>query len=173
MAESIFTIPKFGSNYQQLSNPAVPQAPNLNFGAPGAATPSFPGAAPNPTVGPLSNSQVGNLNAQGTNYSTPAGVPTQDTGFSFGEWADIGTGLVNAYTGYEGLKLGKDQFGFAKDSFNKNLANQAQLINNQQEANQRARLETSGQYTGEGGQASLQQDLQSYLKPRQVSGAPI
>jgi len=113
----------------------------------------------------------------GFELDVPAGTPPEspkpDAGFSFGDWAKVGTGLVQGYNAYQANKLGKAQFGFAKDSFNVNLANQAQLINNEQESRQRARLETSGQYTGEGGQANLQQDLQSYLKPRQVSGAPI
>jgi len=146
----------------------IADSPRYNLGNPAAAGPAIAGGG-----SPYSFNYGSDSPNTPVSASPGAGLPKQDKGFSFGEWADIGTGLVNAYTGYEGLKLGKEQFGFAKDSFNKNLANQAQLINNQQEANQRARLETSGQYTGEGGQANLQQDLQSYLKPRQVSGAPI
>jgi len=97
-------------------------------------------------------------------------------GFSFGDWAKVGQGVANTYLGAEALKLGKEQFGFAKDSFNVNLANQAKLINNEQEARQRSRMETSGQYApgqAQPDQASLQSDLQSYLKPRQVSGKAI
>jgi hypothetical protein len=100
--------------------------------------------------------------------------PGSDKGFSLGDYTKLGTGIADAYLGYQGLDLGRKQFDFAKGSFNVNLANQAQLINNEMESRQRARLETSGQYSGQpGGQANLQADLQSYLKPRQVSGAPI
>lgn len=105
-------------------------------------------------------------------YDTP---DTGDSGgFSLGDWTKLGTGAAQAYLGYKGLGLAKDQFDFAKGSFNVNLANQAKLINTEMEARQRARLETSGRYAGQpGGGAQLQSDLQSYLKPRQVSGAPI
>ena len=97
-----------------------------------------------------------------------------DKGFSLGDYTKLGTGVANAYLGYQGLQLGRDQFDFAKNSFNTNLANQAQLINNQMESQARDRLSFSGKYgRDEPGQANLQADLQSYLKPRQVSGAPI
>jgi len=97
-----------------------------------------------------------------------------DKGFSLGDYTKLGTGVANAYLGYQGLQLGRDQFDFAKGSFNTNLANQAQLINNQMEDRQRARLSFGGGYSkDEAGQASLQADLQSYLKPRQVSGKAI
>ena len=90
----------------------------------------------------------------------------ENEGFSLGDYTKLGTGIANAYLGYEGLQLGKDQFGFAKGSFNKNLANQAKLINNQMENQERARR-------GFGGGSTDQADLDAYLAPKKVSGAPV
>lgn len=39
------------------------------------------------------------------------------------------SGLASAYTGLKGLGLAKDQFAFTKDSANRDVANQAKLIN--------------------------------------------
>ena len=90
------------------------------------------------------------------------------------QYTDVGTGIANAYLGYKNLQLGRDQFGFAKDSFNVNLANQAQLLNNEMENRQRARLETSGKYgRDEAGQAQLQQELDAYTEAKKVSGKAI
>lgn len=113
-----------------------------------------------------------NYNAFDLDNNSSASVkPAGNQGFSFGDSINAATGVANAYLGYQSLELSKDQFGFAKNSFNVNLANQAQLINNEMENRQRARLETGGAYGGDS--AALQADLQAYLKPRQVSGAPI
>ena len=40
------------------------------------------------------------------------------------------SGLSNAYMGYKNYKLAKEQFGFQKGLANRNLANQAKIINN-------------------------------------------
>lgn len=40
------------------------------------------------------------------------------------------SGLANAYMGYKNYKLAKKQFGFQKGLANRNLANQAKVINN-------------------------------------------
>ena len=40
------------------------------------------------------------------------------------------SGLANAYTGLKGLGLAEDQFAFSKAGANKDVANQAKLINN-------------------------------------------
>jgi len=93
------------------------------------------------------------------------GIPGNE-GFSLGDWTKLGTGVADAYLGYENLQLGKDQFGFAKDSFNKNLANQSQLINNQMRDREVARRGFSGGST-------LKSDLDAYLEPKKVSGAPV
>jgi len=165
MAESIFS-PQYKSlsSYGPQSN-----VPEFGYQAPGNTGPGIAGGA-----SPYS------FNFGQNGQTTPSGGVNpdidfeEDKGFSFGDWAKLGTGALQAYTGYKGLGLAEDQFGFAKDSFNVNLANQAKLINTELEARQRARLETGGQYgRDESGQAALQSDLQAYLKPRQVSGAPI
>ena len=40
------------------------------------------------------------------------------------------SGLANAYTGYKNYQLAKQQFGFEKAAMNRNIANQAKIINN-------------------------------------------
>lgn len=40
------------------------------------------------------------------------------------------SGLANAFLGYKNYKLAKKQFGFEKDVMNRNIANQAKVINN-------------------------------------------
>lgn len=51
-------------------------------------------------------------------------------------WAGIGagiqglSGLANAYLGYKNYQLAQDQFKFQKGLANRNLANQAKIINN-------------------------------------------
>lgn len=40
------------------------------------------------------------------------------------------SGLANAFIGYKNYKLAKKQFGFEKEVMNRNIANQAKVINN-------------------------------------------
>jgi len=117
-----------------------------------------------------------NQNA-GTDVET-AGLDTNtDLGGYKGILAGIqGFGaLANAYLGYKALELGRDKFDFSKSSFNRNLANQASLTNTQLEAQQRSRLAGQGIYdrTTASGREALQADLDAYLEPRRVSGAPV
>jgi len=174
MAESIFS-----PSYKSLTGYNPAQSPvQAN-----PAISNIPGYSPQTNYADLSQYSQGNyspVNAPTLPERVGLGETSQfeptetGGGFSLGDWTKLGTGAAQAYLGYKGLKLGEKQFDFSKGAFNVNLANQAKLINTEMEARQRARLETSGQYAGrEGGQAELQSDLQSYLKPRQVSGAPI
>lgn len=66
-------------------------------------------------------------------------IMPQDTGFlglSGKTWGGIGAlaqglaGLGSALTSYQNYKLAKKQFGFEKAMANRNLANQAKIINN-------------------------------------------
>lgn len=75
--------------------------------------------------------------------------------------------LTNAWLGLQNLKLGKDQFGFAKDSFNTNLANQAALTNARSQDRGRA---TISQRTG---QPVSDADMNAWMQDRRVSGAPV
>jgi len=111
------------------------------------------------------------------NADTPtSSVGEGTTGFNpYIQGIQAFSGLANAYLGFKSLELGRDQFGFAKDSFNKNLANQAQTINTRLEDTQRARLPSTGEYdrnTAEG-QAALQADLEKYTAANRVSGTAI
>lgn len=88
---------------------------------------------------------VGVQDAIGMTGTNAAGIPvtfgtdpTQATsGFSLGGvlsgltgLAQGAGGLLNAYTGLKSLEMAKDQFGFQKALANRNLANQAKIINN-------------------------------------------
>lgn len=110
-----------------------------------------------------------NLGFKQANFDV-AGAPGagggSKNGFSLGEWTKLGTGVANAYLGYQNLKLGRDQFDFSKSSFNTNLANQAKLINSQIEDRYRARQQFEGGST-------LQADLDAYTESRKVSGKAI
>lgn len=80
-------------------------------------------------------------NINGTSSTTgTTGIGKTSGGFQWGTFGDImggigsiGQGLMglgNAFTGYKNYKLAKEAFGFQKALAQKNLANQAQLINN-------------------------------------------
>ena len=65
------------------------------------------------------------LNTQGSNWGNIAGM----VGAGAGVLQGLG-GLAGAYTAYKGLQLAKDQFSYQKGLANRNLANQAKIINN-------------------------------------------
>ena len=81
-----------------------------------------------------------NANAGNNYYKGADGSYTNDMGntMNTGGGFNAGTalqgvqalsGLASAYTGLKGLGLAEDQFGFQKDTVNRNIANQAALIN--------------------------------------------
>ena len=65
------------------------------------------------------------LGTQGSNWGNVAGM----VGAGAGVLQGLG-GLASAYTAYKGLQLAKDQFNYQKGLANRNLANQAKIINN-------------------------------------------
>lgn len=65
------------------------------------------------------------LDTQGSNWGNIAGM----VGAGAGVLQGLG-GLAGAYTAYKGLQLAKDQFKYQKGLANRNLANQAKIINN-------------------------------------------
>ena len=65
------------------------------------------------------------LGTQGSNWGDVAGM----VGAGAGVLQGLG-GLASAYTAYKGLQLVKDQFKYQKGLANRNLANQAKVINN-------------------------------------------
>ena len=65
------------------------------------------------------------LGTQGSNWGNVAGM----IGAGAGVLQGLG-GLASAYTAYKGLQLAKDQFKYQKGLANRNLANQAKVINN-------------------------------------------
>lgn len=74
--------------------------------------------------------------SEGMGFGVELGqTPTSRFGFNKDTLSAIGTGmqglgaLANAYLGYKNYQQGKKQFGFEKAAFNRNIANQATLIN--------------------------------------------
>ena len=65
------------------------------------------------------------LGTQGSNWGNTASMIGAGAGILQG----LG-GLASAYTAYKGLQLAKDQFRYQKGLANRNLANQAKIINN-------------------------------------------
>lgn len=120
------------------------------------------------------NANAGQTNAYGGFEMDSPDVETGGgggDGFSMGEYGKIAVGALNAYNSYKANQIGRERLTFSKQQFGVNLANQAQLVNNEMESVRRKRLETSGKYSSNtAGQANLQSDLQSYLSTRRVSG---
>ena len=77
--------------------------------------------------------------------------------------------LMQAYTGSQQLKLGRDSFNFQKGAFNQNSANQARLTNSELEDRQRSRI--SG--TGNNNANNVYEGLDSYMAKNRVSVNPI
>ena len=84
------------------------------------------------------------------NTGSPSGFDWLGT---LGTAADIGTGLFNAFNGYQIAKTGKDRLKFDKKAFTYNANAQAQSLNTQLEDRQRARL--AADTTGAGNYQSL------------------
>ena len=80
-----------------------------------------------------------------------------------------GTGLANAYLGYKNYGLAKDQFNFAKAAANRDVANQAQLINNEIQNAGEVGMSLAGNTMSPEQRAVRQQQLNAM----RVSGAPI
>jgi len=156
---------EFGNLNQQIQAPAIPAG-----NAPGTGIFPVGGTPDNFSTG-------GNVPANIAGGVTPPTTAVDSpTGFNpYIQGINAASGVANAYLGFENLRLGKKQFGFAKDSFNKNLANQAQLTNNQLEDQSRSRIAASGLYDRgtASGRESIASDLESYTAPRRVSGAPV
>lgn len=83
--------------------------------------------------------------------------------------AQAAAGLANAYLGYKNYGIAKDQFNFAKAAANRDVANQAQLINNS--------IQNSGEVgmSLAGNTMSPEQRMakQAQLNSMKVSGSPI
>ena len=80
-----------------------------------------------------------------------------------------GAGLANAYLGYKNYGLAKDQFKFAKAAANRDIANQAQLINNEIQNAGEVGMSLAGNTMSPEQRAARQQQLNAM----RVSGAPI
>ena len=106
---------------------------------PQVAVPSVQSLKLNPTVGVDANGNF-KINAFGgnnlSNTTTTPSTNTTDIGWNLDtlgtafQGLNALSGLANAYLGYKNYKLAKDQFGFAKAATNRNIANQAKIINN-------------------------------------------
>lgn len=70
-----------------------------------------------------------NSNNNNNNNNTKIGWNTQ-TLAGIADGLEALSGLANAYMGYKNYQFAKDQFNFQKGLANRNLANQAKVINN-------------------------------------------
>lgn len=103
-----------------------------NFGAQGGTVSDTGEMKVGPdTVGQLSwDSKAGAWNTNQPKMNTFGGGSTGLFGSVGGALQGLGA-LANAYTGYKNYQFAKDQFGFEKALAQTNLANQADLINEQ------------------------------------------
>lgn len=86
-----------------------------------------------------SSGKVSDLNLDGKTILLEDGTSMKvgDPGMSWQEGLGLAaqglqslSGLYNAYTGYKNYQLAKQQFAFEKAAMNRNIANQAKIINN-------------------------------------------
>ena len=99
-----------------------------------------------------------------------------ELGFNKGTLGALGQGiqglggLASIYFGNKQLGMAEDQYNTSKEFGNRNIANQAQTINNALESRYRATLAAKGIGT-EGGQGK--ESLESYLNRSKVNGSAI
>jgi len=155
---------EFGNLNQQI------QTPVSSGNVPGTGVfPTGETPANFATGGNVPANIAGGVNSPDVSVDGPGGFNPYIQGIN------AASGVANAYLGFENLRLGKKQFKFSKDTFNKNLENQAQLTNNALEDQQRSRIAASGLYdrNTSAGRSSIASDLESYVAPRRISGAPV
>lgn len=100
--------------------------------------------------------------------------PGAHNGFNWKTFGDIMNTVGNLgklYLGFQQLNLGKKQFGFAKDSFNTNLANESQAYNTNLRAQERARMQAEG--TLDRNSQAFKDALNTYVNNNKVSGAKV
>lgn len=80
-------------------------------------------------------------------------------------------GLMNAFVGYKNYKLAKKEFAFTKAMANRNLANQAKMINNEYDVQAKG----AADMMGEGGfvNPQIQQQYADAAKKKYVDGSAI
>jgi len=149
-----------GTGYAPIAPASIaPDMYNLNYGA-----------APS-----LSTSGTSQKNPWGMDWGNGKPPPSGFTPYMQG--AELLGGLSNIYLGFKGLKLAKDQFGFAKDSFNTNLANQAKTVNNEMLDREYANLAQTGNFDVSTPAARealrVQASANITAQDRKVSGAPV
>jgi hypothetical protein len=81
------------------------------------------------------------------------------------------SGLANAYTGYQNLKLGRDQFDFTKTAARENFGRQAQQYNTLQENAYGRTLKGTGKY--ENDPEGFKQALSAYVEKNKINPAAI
>ena len=79
------------------------------------------------------------------------------------------SGLANGYMASKNLKLAKDMFGFEKAATNRNIANQAQLVNNQIQNSGEVGMSLAGNTMDPNARAARQ----AQLNTMKVSGSPV
>ena len=87
------------------------------------------------------------------------------------------TGLANAFMGYKAYGLAKDQFRFQKGLANRQLANQAKMINNAYDASAQVAAGMRGSLNADGTigmtDKAIVDQYAARAKERHVNGSPI
>lgn len=135
---------------------------------------NFEAANPNATLDAGGNWSGLTTNANGA-YEGSLGKSNGTSG-GWGDYAVAAAagvqglaGLANAYMANKNLKLAKDMFGFEKATTNRNLANQAQLVNNQIQNAGEVGMSLAGNTMDPNARAARQAQLDTM----KVSGTPI
>jgi hypothetical protein len=121
----------------------------------------------NSNIIPVINTGSGN-NYDPNGWTSPKGLEAISNGL-----ATVG-GLIDSYVGYENHELAKKQFGLEKAYANRNIANQAKIINNQVGGNAKV-SGYSGTYGGMS-QADAAQHISSTMakaEDRKVDGSKL
>ena len=107
--------------------------PSNAAGLAGYTSPSNGGTYDFASRGGVGNSLNFDFNAdqfmQGLNVPSDGMTWQQGLGYGLAGLQAL-SGLANAFLGYKNYKLAKKQFGFEKAAINRNIANQAKIINN-------------------------------------------
>jgi len=82
-------------------------------------------------------------------------------------------GAVGAYTGYQALELGKDQFNFAKAESNRDVKNTANQYNMLLENSWRTAQSGKGTYANDANPERFETDLAAYLQQNSADGSAI
>lgn len=169
-----FDVDAFLDSLTNIGNvSAPPQNNSFSTGAGNVTTPIIPDIASfqlsdlgqSPYGADLPSSQNNSL---GLNGADGLNLNVNSTGLDLAGLGAAGqgiAGLASAWAGLQGIKLGKEQLKFQKESTNRNLANQAQTVNTSLADRQARRVDASG--------GGAYQSVAEYMKNNSVNGGAL